>query len=943
MKTIRLSLFLAIIVALCAGQGISIKKHTSPPVNLSLSEFDSLTYSTANAPALRVHHGSTADLHDLAGIDSITFGDRPTFEVAPSSGFGYDVRKMTAGCLTIGMAVWGPNWGWMGLGGKESVDGNGVRSAVDTAGISNTTAKLVIVHTARAHSQREMQFTYDLTADQSVTGANFNVSLNCDHALFGSGAVYFFRNGSVADTCKTGFPLGGDGFSGDADSLRIVSNARDTIAIIFNKRVTISTDNQARIQVAPANMVGGTKYSTTMRIRFPGTIVFYPQMTSTYQYGDLSNWFPYSVGENGTPIDLSFLNKDANGAYIPAGSHGFLKVSADSFVFDDGTSGRFWGVNVTAYAPKADDARIVQFAERLARLGVNVVRLHHLDSWWAPSNIDVNHPDGTTQHLDATNMARLDKCIYELKRHGIYIVLDPWVGRQFRVNDSVPGWEDMTGNFGLHPYVYFDKRIQDLTKLYLTQIWNRVNTYTGVAYKNEPAIILTEVINEGLFSGPTVEPYRTNFINLYKVWARANGADTTIGDRIITQNYGTDNLNFYMYVQDTYYKASYDFFRTLGVKVPINATNWSFWNWDMVPNTKLDFMDVHHYYGGDVIGAGNDLGGVWTEHSISAKSTPWGKMAKHAIWGKPLTISECGQNPPKIYRGAYYPSFAAMACFQGWDGITGYAYTQGASADTKLDTYGWESDPSTVAGIAAGSLIYRRQDVKRAQQTVVMKVPKSEWYILRWENGGEKATENLPGFNAAIETHRVVSVYGDTIPTALAGADVLDVNTGFSYGQPSTQLTSDTHEMWRDWAKGIGTINTPRTQSAFGKLAGQTLTTSDCSFSIDNAYASVVITSKSTTPLAQAPKLFLIASGQARNTGMAYNIGVTGVVIEGNSPVIAEPVTGTVSFRTNATALMLYPVNVNGTRQAGVAVPIVSGTAVVQLKAAYKTLFYEIE
>lgn len=136
----------------------------------------------------------------------------------------------------------------------------------------------------------------------------------------------------------------------------------------------------------------------------------------------------------------------------------------------------------------------------------------------------------------------------------------------------------------------------------------------------------------------------------------------------------------------------YGFFRGIGVRVPINATNWSLWTWELPPQMEYDFMDVHHYYGGDILGAGTRLGGIWVEHAIDAKNTPWGKMAVHAIGGKPFSVSECGQNPPKTYRGAYYPSFAAMACFQGWDNITGYAYSQSGSPRRKLDTYGWESE-----------------------------------------------------------------------------------------------------------------------------------------------------------------------------------------------------------------------------------------------------------
>jgi hypothetical protein len=403
-----------------------------------------------------------------------------------------------------------------------------------------------------------------------------------------------------------------------------------------------------------------------------------------------------------------------------------------------------------------------------------------------------------------------------------------------------------------------------------------------------------------------------------------------------------------MHYVDSFYTAMYSYLRGIGVRVPITYTNWSFWNWDAAGLKNADYMDMHHYYGGDIIGAGNELGGVWAEQSIYARGQAWGKIAKHAVYNKPVMSSECGQNPPKIYRGAYYPSFAAISCLQGWDCITGYAYSQSGSPSRYmsgqfLGAYEWEGDPATIAGLAAGALIYRRQDVAPAQQTAVMQVPRSEWYVLHWENGGEKATENLPRLNAILEQHKVAVVYGDTIPAALAAADVLDVNNAFSYTHPNTELRSDTDQLWRDWGRGIGTINTPRTQSAFGRLGGVVQTTSDCSFTINNAYASVVLSTLDTNPIATSGKLLLVASGRVQNTGMGYDLLESRVVVTGSAPVVAEPITGTVSFQTNKSSLTLYPLSVAGRRGAGVSVPVIAGSAAVELKAEYQTMFYEIE
>jgi hypothetical protein len=694
MKRIIIALAIPALAALCLGQGkgMTILKSTALPQRTPIADIDSITYYTGSPAAIRVHHASSVMTTMLTDVDSIIFGDLPPYELLPSGAYSYDVSQSRIRYLNFGSVCWGPNWAWFGLDGLEGASAANDRTVTGSVTVGGTTATLNISHHARALSRREFELTFGLTVSATVTGAYIVEALSLAQPYFSTGVVYGYHNGVVVDTSQTSFPLGGSGMNNFFDSLIAIDNYGDTTAIILNHAIGCYTDGGFRVTLSPTGGSGsnwtkdvmnpGTTYSTTIRVRLPDDFSFYPSLAATYQYGKTADWFNFSSGDSGSPVDLSFLNKDAGGAYIPAGTHGFLHAVADSFAFTDGTPGRFWGVNVTAYAAKGTNARCLQIADRLARLGINVVRLHHLDSWWAPSCIDVDNPDNTTQHLDSVNMDRLDRIIYELKAHGIYVVLDPWVGRQFRSADNVPAYDQMTGNFGLHPYVYYDQRIQQLTQLYWQQIWTHRNTYTGLAYKDEPAIILTEVINEGITGGPSLEPYRANYLSMYKAWARSTGVDTNHNP--INNNYDRKSIDFYMHYTDSFYVAMRSYLRGIGVQVPITFTNWSFWNWEPPVLQKADFMDMHHYYGGDVVGAGNEMGGIWTQHSIYTGGGPWGKIAKHAVYGKPLMSSECGQNPPKIYRGAYYPSFAAVACLQTWDCITGYAYTQGGSPATSF-------------------------------------------------------------------------------------------------------------------------------------------------------------------------------------------------------------------------------------------------------------------
>ncbi|MEX0339809.1 MAG: cellulase family glycosylhydrolase, partial [Arenibacterium sp.] len=127
-----------------------------------------------------------------------------------------------------------------------------------------------------------------------------------------------------------------------------------------------------------------------------------------------------------TPIpDLSALN------HRPAGRHGKIQAVGDALFFADGTPARFWGANLQAYALFTTEPRFMRaHAQRLSRLGFNLVRIHHHDSHWVQPNIFGSEAQ-TTRKLDAFSLKKLDQWIAALKAEGLYIWLDLHVGRSF--------------------------------------------------------------------------------------------------------------------------------------------------------------------------------------------------------------------------------------------------------------------------------------------------------------------------------------------------------------------------------------------------------------------------------------------------------------------------------------------------------------------------------
>ena len=63
-----------------------------------------------------------------------------------------------------------------------------------------------------------------------------------------------------------------------------------------------------------------------------------------------------------------------------------FKQLDDYFTFEDGTPGRFWGVNINGSANFPEHSYSEIFAKRLMKVGINLVRFHQLDAEWATPN-----------------------------------------------------------------------------------------------------------------------------------------------------------------------------------------------------------------------------------------------------------------------------------------------------------------------------------------------------------------------------------------------------------------------------------------------------------------------------------------------------------------------------------------------------------------------------
>lgn len=210
----------------------------------------------------------------------------------------------------------------------------------------------------------------------------------------------------------------------------------------------------------------------------------------------------------------------------PAGGHSFVRVENGHLATDAGPI-RFWGTNLCFDACFPSHEQAERLAARLARLGINVVRMHHMDSRsiWGDSS------DKLT--IDPKQLERLDYLIWQLKRQGIYTNLNLHVSRSFGPAEGFSGDPRLRPKYdkGLDN---FEPRMIELQRRYSRDLLTHENPYTATTYARESAIAFIEINNENaLFNewhrghlDGLPEPYSTTFRRLWNDWLQQKYATT---------------------------------------------------------------------------------------------------------------------------------------------------------------------------------------------------------------------------------------------------------------------------------------------------------------------------------------------------------------------------------------------------------------------------------
>jgi len=208
----------------------------------------------------------------------------------------------------------------------------------------------------------------------------------------------------------------------------------------------------------------------------------------------------------------------------PAGKHGFVRVEKGGFATDAGPI-KFNATNLTGPANFPSHADADRLAARLARFGINCVRLHYFDAPYG--NFREEHQRGIFGKGDSVPGAFSaepevkvpfdrdaidcqDYLIAALKKRGIYVNMNLHVAR-FPKGRS-----------------FISSRIIASEKEYAKKLLTRVNPYTGLAYTDDPCVAMIEINNENAlfnnYHGGSIDrlpdAYASEFQRNWNLWLK---------------------------------------------------------------------------------------------------------------------------------------------------------------------------------------------------------------------------------------------------------------------------------------------------------------------------------------------------------------------------------------------------------------------------------------
>lgn len=703
-------------------------------------------------------------------------------------------------------------------------------------------------------------------------------------------------------------------------------------------------------------------------------------LLATRAFGQ-ADWFPFQ------PKDYFALNTLSLAHFLdaPAGKHGFLQIRGKDYAFANGTSAKFWGVNIADHKvfPSAEQAQT--WTKFLTKYGINAVRFHKF-TWEATDGVrSTQLTDGHWEKLDGFSKNLRDAGVYYGWSHIYGHLVRPADRERLLAYDEVANtkfpWAHLNGSTSA--IVNFAPDLQALNIELTVNMLNHRNPHTGLRYADDPALAFVELQNEDDIFWSAIETtlkqtptYRALLCRQFSEWLTAkygsqaalerawNGQGLQPGESLAAgtiypnPNHGAfqhaeklgtmpphwrDRATFLYEQQAKFYQKFVKAIRDTGYRGVIVGSCWQagagLAHWF---NLHADYLagaiDRHNYAGG---GKGHHLQPGPFDNAAMASQPGSGLLGTgfQQISDRPFQLSEWMSLVPTEWTAEAAPLVAAYGLgLQGWDASFAFAMDQPQFTGTvhTPGVYNVTAPTHLALYPALASMIYRG-DVREGQPVLDRRINLAELasgknrYVEQIEQDFDrKAFGGVPGAAMALGT--VTVTFANDGPSGPNHPKVAEAT--------AKRLVSNTGQLvWDVSGNGFFAMNTPGTVGLVGFAPDTVLRTPTVEVQTPNSFAVVLVSSLDKAPLATANRWLVTTVARARNTGMEFTADGKSLVNVGKAPILLEPVRVNLHLKRRGNPIV-YVLDHAGNRTSQT-IPVKNGRFVAD-GARYRTLYYEV-
>ncbi|MBL8992463.1 MAG: hypothetical protein JNM63_03930, partial [Spirochaetia bacterium] len=322
----------------------------------------------------------------------------------------------------------------------------------------------------------------------------------------------------------------------------------------------------------------------------------------------------------------------------PAGRDGWVVVRNGRFELEKkpGRPLRFFGINLAHSGNLYSSEETKIFADRMVRLGYNAVRISHHDKYF-----------WDVEGRESTDLDRVDELFAALKSRGIYITSDIFVSRVIP-RGEIPDWPKSPGMKEYKALVHVLPSALESWKRFASFFMEHKNPYTGLKYKDDPALYSLSLVNEDSlqYTWNATEETRKLYLEEYRLFRSGKG--------LAPDEKGSDQRSFLEFLAGLHlrtYERMKAHLRGMGVRALLTDANFTTAVFLSFPRNAFDFVDNHGYWDHPAYTERHFQ--MPARHHMGSVLKRWAELPRlqtpTRIFGKPFVLSEFNYSYPNPF------------------------------------------------------------------------------------------------------------------------------------------------------------------------------------------------------------------------------------------------------------------------------------------------------